>query len=444
MNEKKNVEKGRETWASKTGAILALIGVAVGLGNAWRFPYMLGKFGGAAFLVIYLILVAIVGLPALWVELTIARSTKSGPATAFIKAGFPGGKYIGWLLVLVAIMAVSYYLVVIGWVLWYFIASIGGMYSNINTGNFFNNTLGSIPLQAIMDVIVLFLVAAILLGGIRKGIEKASKIIMPFFYIAFIIIMIRSLTLPGAMNGLLYYLKPNWSMVTPMTFLATTGQIFFSLGLGSTWIFIYSSHLSDKQSIFSAGTWTAVGNTIASFIAGLAILPAVFAFNINPSSGPPLIFITLPDIFNKIPGGLIFGAIFFLALFLVAVLSAIPGFEIVIDAFQEKFGWSRKKTTFFMVIIEFLLGLPTMYSVEFLFYNDLFWGSTMLPIGSLISIITFGWIYKKRKAFEELRKASNIHLNGLMGTTLFYWVKYVLPIFIIITLIWGWYSFFSS
>ena len=147
--------KGRETWATKTGAILALIGVAVGLGNVWRFPYMLGKFGGAAFLLVYLLLVVLIGVPALWAEFTVARYTKSGPATAFIKAGLPGGKYVGWVLVLVAIMAVSYYLVVIGWVLWYFIGSIGGMYANVDAGTFFDNTLGSMSLQAVMDGIVL-------------------------------------------------------------------------------------------------------------------------------------------------------------------------------------------------------------------------------------------------------------------------------------------------
>lgn len=439
-----NVVEGRETWASKVGAILALIGVAVGLGNVWRFPYMLGKFGGAAFLVIYLLLVTVIGIPALWVEFTVARHTKSGPATAFIKAGLPGGKYVGWLLVMVAIMAVSYYLVVIGWVLWYFIASLGGMYTTTDAGTFFNNTLGSIPIQAVMDIIVLLFIGAILLGGIRKGIERASKVFMPFFYVAFLILIVRVLTLPGASEGLAYYLKPDWSMITPMTVLASMGQVFFSLGLGATWIFIYGSYLSDEQNLVSSGIWTAIGDTAAAFIAGLVILPAVFAFHIDPTSGPPLIFITLPEVFKQIPGGLIFAALFFLALFLVAILSAIPGFEIVIDAFREKFGWDRKKTVGFMIVLEFLLGLPTMYNLNFLLYNDLFWGSTMLPIGSLIAIITFAWVLGRTRAFEELKKGSNVRFGGTGETILYYWVKFVIPVFIVLTLFWGWYSFFTS
>jgi NSS family neurotransmitter:Na+ symporter len=434
----------RESWATKVGAILSLIGVAVGLGNVWRFPYMLGKFGGAAFLLIYLLLVISIGVPALWVELSIARRARSGPATAFIKVGLPGGKYVGVLLVLVAIMAVSYYLVVIGWVFWYFMASLTGMYAEINAGSFFMNTLGNVPLQAAMDAITLAVCGVILLGGVRKGIERASKTIMPFFYLSFVILMIRSLTLPGAAGGLTYYLRPDWSMITPMTFLASLGQVFFSLGLGSTWIFIYGSYLSEDQDLVSAGIWTAFGDTGASFIAGLVVLPAVFAFGIDPSSGPPLLFITLPEVFKLIPGGMIFAALFFLALFLVAILSAVPGFEIVVDAFREWFGWDRKRTTIFMLVLEFLLGLPTMIDVNFIMYNDIFWGSTMLPIGSLIAIITFTWVLGRSKAFEELSKGSKTKFDGLLGTIVFNWLKYIVPIFMILVLVWGWYSFLTS
>jgi len=434
----------RETWATKVGSILALIGVAVGLGNVWRFPYMLGKFGGAAFLMVYLLLVLFIGIPALWAEFTVARYTKSGPAMAFVRAGLPGGKYVGILLVIVAIAAVSYYLVVIGWVLWYMIASIAGLYANVSAGEFFNNTLGSIGIQAAMDILVLLFIAVIILGGVRKGIERASKIFMPFFYVAFIILLVRVLTLPGADKGLAYYLRPDWSMLTPMTILAALGQVFFSLGLGATWIFIYSSYISDDQDLISSGLWTAFGDTVAAFIAGLVVLPAVFVFNIDPTSGPPLLFITLPEVFKQIPGGAIFATLFFLALFLVAVLSAIPGFEIVIDAFREWFGWSRKKTTIFMVVIEFLLGLPSMYSVDYLLYNDLFWGSTMLPIGSIFAMVTFAWILGKGKALSELKKGSKIKLSSGFENFLYYWVKFVLPVFVVLVIIYGWISFFSG
>jgi len=267
---------------------------------------------------------------------------------------------------------------------------------------------------------------------------------MPFFYLSFIVLLLRVFTLPGAMEGLSYYLKPDWSAITPMTILASMGQVFFSLGLGATWIFIYSSHLSDDQDLVSSSIWTAFGDTAAAFLAGLIVLPAVFAFGIDPASGPPLIFITLPEVFKQIPGGLIFAALFFFALLWVALLSAIPGFEIVIDAFEEKFGWERKKTTIFMIVLEFILGLPTMYNLDFLTYNDLFWGSTMLPIGSFIAIITFTWVLGRSKAFEELRKGSKIRFSGTIETLMFYWIKFVLPIFIILTLLWGWYSFFTS
>ena len=155
-------------------------------------------------------------------------------------------------------------------------------------------------------------------------------------------------------------------------------------------------------------------------------------------------FITLPEVFKQIPGGLIFAALFFFALFLVAVLSAIPGFEIVIDAFKEWFGWDRKKTTALMAIVEFLLGIPSMYSLNFLLYNDLFWGSTMLPIGSLFALITFAWVLGRSKALSELKKGSKFKLSPGFETFLYYWIKYVVPIFVILVLVYGWISFFSG
>ncbi|MEM2757685.1 MAG: sodium-dependent transporter, partial [Sulfolobales archaeon] len=329
----------REFWSSKLGMILALIGVAVGLGNVWRFPYMLGKFGGAAFLLVYIALVLGVGVPALWAELSLARCVKSGPFKAYVKLGVRGGKSIGIFLLLVAVAAVSYYLVVIGWVLWYFIASVSGMYLGVSAVSFFDSTLSSFWVQALMDSLVIGLCVIICLGGVRKGIERASKYLMPIVYVVLLMILFKAVTLPNAIEGLYFYLRPEWSLLTPITLLAAAGQVFFSLGLGATWIFIYGSYIGDDRSTIEAGGWTAFGDTLASFIAGLAILPTVYAFGIDPNSGPPLLFITLPEIFKVLPMGMLLASLMFLGLLFAATLSAVPAFEIFADALQE-LGWS--------------------------------------------------------------------------------------------------------
>ncbi|MEM4519884.1 MAG: sodium-dependent transporter [Sulfolobales archaeon] len=435
----------REFWSSKLGMILALIGVAVGLGNVWRFPYMLGKFGGAAFLLVYIALVLGVGVPALWAELSLARCVKSGPFKAYVKLGVRGGKSIGIFLLLVAVAAVSYYLVVIGWVLWYFIASVSGMYLGVSAVSFFDSTLSSFWVQALMDSLVIGLCVIICLGGVRKGIERASKYLMPIVYVVLLMILFKAVTLPNAIEGLYFYLRPEWSLLTPITLLAAAGQVFFSLGLGATWIFIYGSYIGDDRSTIEAGGWTAFGDTLASFIAGLAILPTVYAFGIDPNSGPPLLFITLPEIFKVLPMGMLLASLMFLGLLFAATLSAVPAFEIFADALQE-FGWSRKKSIITLAAIELVLGIPSMLSVEIILYNDLIWSSA-LQIGSLIAITVFAHILGKNKALLELSKSSKVgkhFMSSYVGNFIYYWIKYLVPSIIILILIYGWYSWFTS
>jgi len=433
----------REKWSTKVGMILSLIGVAVGLGNVWRFPYMLGKFGGAAFLLVYVLVVAFVGLPGLWVELSLARRARAGPFKAFEKLGFPRGRYVGFMLLIVTLAAVSYYLVVIGWVLWYLIGSVTGTLMRADPSALFSDLTRNLVTQVLMDALVIAACVAIGAGGIRRGIEKVSMFLMPLVYIILVILAVRSLTLPNAFEGLTYYLAPDWSKVSGMTVLAAVGQVFFSLGLGSTWIFIYGSYMAEKESSVEAGAWTAFGDTLASFLAGLAILPATFAFGINPASGPPLVFITLPEIFKRLPLGQLLSTLFFLGLLIAALLSAVPGFEIFVDALSS-LGVSRFKSLAVMAVIELALGIPSMASIDILLYNDLFWGTTMLPIASLISIITFGWILRADDALKTLAENSTIFSSkSTLLKVIYYWAKYILPVFVISVILHGWYSWFS-
>ncbi|MEM2444506.1 MAG: sodium-dependent transporter, partial [Sulfolobales archaeon] len=355
------------------------------------------------------------------------------------------GKSIGIFLLLVAVAAVSYYLVVIGWVLWYFIASVSGMYLGVSAVSFFDSTLSSFWVQALMDSLVIGLCVIICLGGVRKGIERASKYLMPIVYVVLLMILFKAVTLPNAIEGLYFYLRPEWSLLTPITLLAAAGQVFFSLGLGATWIFIYGSYIGDDRSTIEAGGWTAFGDTLASFIAGLAILPTVYAFGIDPNSGPPLLFITLPEIFKVLPMGMLLASLMFLGLLFAATLSAVPAFEIFADALQE-LGWSRKKSIITLAAIELVLGIPSMLSVEIILYNDLIWSSA-LQIGSLIAITVFAHILGKNKALLELSKSSKVgkhFMSSYVGNFIYYWIKYFVPSIIILILIYGWYSWFTS
>ncbi|MEM1778530.1 MAG: sodium-dependent transporter [Ignisphaera sp.] len=430
----------RETWSSSLGVILSLIGVAVGLGNMWRFPYMLGKFGGASFLVVYILFVVVIGVPGLIIELTIARYARRGPFSAFEKIGCPGGKAMGYLLLVTTVAAVAYYIVVIGWVLWYLILSVSGMMFREGMGIelLFSELTGSLHIQLAMHVTVVVLCMLIVISGVRKGIELASKIMMPIVYVILIGIAIYVLRLPKALDGLAFYLKPVWENVTGFTVLAAMGQVFFSLGLGSTWIFIYGSYMSKTQRIVRSAFYTAIGDTVASFIAGLAILPLVFAFGIDPQSGPPLMFITLPEIFRHLPGGTAISTLFFTALLFTALLSAVPGFEIFVDA-MDRFGISRKRAVLIMGLIEVLLGIPSMLSIDVLLYNDLFWGSTMLPIASLFSIVAFGWFVNKKIVLDEL----GLNRESIPWKIMYLWAKIAMPILVIMILVYGWITWFS-
>jgi len=430
----------REVWSSQLGLVLSLIGVAVGLGNVWRFPYMLGMFGGAAFLVIYLVLILVLGVPGLIAELTISRYVRCGPFRAFVRLGMPGGRVLGVILLITTLAAVSYYLVVIGWVLWYLILSVSGTLfeEGVTAGSAFEGLITSPLTQLVAHALVITFCVLIVSGGIRRGVELASRFMMPVVYVVLVVVAVYVLSLPGATDGLAFYLRPDWGRVSGMTILAAMGQIFFSLGLGSTWIFIYGSYMSKDQGVVRGAAYTAFGDTVASLIAGLVVLPLAFVFNVSPSSGPPLMFITLPEIFRQLHYGRLISILFFTALLLAALLSAIPGFEIFIDALGN-YGISRREAAVLMGVIELVLGIPSILSLDILLYNDLVWGSTMLPIASLFSIIAFGWFVGSTKILKEL----GIERESTTWKVLYYWVRIAMPVMVILILIYGWISFFS-
>jgi NSS family neurotransmitter:Na+ symporter len=425
---------GRPRFGSGFGLLMTFIGVAVGLGNVWRFPYMAGAFGGGAFLLVYIVLLAAFGIPTLMAELALGRMTRRGPVGAFTRIGMPGGAVVGWVLFITVLVALSYYTVVVGWVLRYTFISASGAIAEIAPESFFESVLGGFWGQFLMTAIVLALVAVVLVLGIKKGVERVSKVGMPLLFLLLFVLIARSLTLPGAGAGLSYYLYPEFSMIDAGVVAAALGQLFFSLALGGTFLMTYASYLGDDVDLRKSAVTIGVGETLASILAGFVILPAAVALGIEVGSGPPLTFVTAPSIFARVPGGAIFATLFFGLLFFAAFLSAVAGFEVLVAGVADEHGWDRKVAVKVFCGAALLLSIVPMQSLDYILKSDLFWGSTMQPIGSALALIGLAWVVGLGRALEEANKGIT---GPPIGRFWFYWIKYVVPIGIVVILVFG-------
>ncbi len=413
---------------------MTFIGVAVGLGNIWRFPYMVGAFGGGAFLIIYLIILAAFGIPALMAELALGRMTGRGPMGAFARVGMRGGTTVGWLLLITVFMAVSYYTVIIGWVLRYFVISFTGKVTTISPETFFDSVLGGFTGQLLMTSIVVMLVVMVLLLGIKKGVERVSAVGMPLLFLLLLVLVIRSLTLPGAGEGLRYYLLPDFSKVTSGVLTAALGQVFFSLSLGGTFLMTYASYLPADINLKRSAISIGVGETLAAILAGFVIVPAAVAFGLEMSSGPPLTFITAPSIFAHVPAGAVFAALFFGLLFFAAFLSDVAAFEVLIAAAVDEFHWPRSRAVVVFCAAALLVGTLSMRSLDFILKSDLVWGSIMQPVGSALALIALAWVVRQGKVLEEVNRGNE---DRPVGRLWFLWIKYVIPLGIAVILALG-------
>ncbi|HEX9698787.1 MAG TPA: sodium-dependent transporter [Acidobacteriota bacterium] len=429
---------GRELFASRWGAIFSLLGVAIGLGNVWRFPYMMGLFGGGAFLVIYLLVVAAFGIPALMAELALGRATRQGPLTALAAAGIPGGKVLGGMLFAGVGMAMSYYLVVVGWILAYLalaVANLGGI-----TDNFSRDTFGwlqaSWPLQIACAALVAGASAEVVARGVRRGIEKASSLFVPLFGVLMVVLAIRSVTLPGAGEGITYLLTPDWEGLSRRAVLSATGQAFFSLGLGGTFFVIYGSYLDERESLARRAVGTAAGDVLASLLAAFAVIPAVFATGLSPASGPPLLFEVLPEACLAMPGGLVFAVLFFAGLGSVAFLSGVAAVEVLVGSLADRLPISRRKSSWAICMGLVVLGFPATRSLDYLYMSDQIWGSTMQPLGSVIAVAALTWGLGKRHATAQMAAQSGAAPAWVASWYL--WLRYVVPIGVVAALVSGW------
>ena len=426
----------RPRFGSRAGALLTLIGVAVGLGNIWRFPYMVGEFGGAAFVLLYLIMAVAVGVPALMTEWALGRHTRRGTVGAFAAGGLPGGRAIGWIFFFVVSAATAYYTNVVGWVLYHAAAEVAALFgASLDASRILppeaGFDAGSLVRQMAMTALVIGACAFVLLRGLRHGAERVSTILMPAILAILLILVVRSVTLPGAGAGLTWYLgKLEWSAISPAVVLGALGQAVFSMSLGGTFMVVYGSYLTREISLAPNAALTALGDTVAGLLAGLAIFPAVFALGLEPGSGPALLFNTLPGTFDAMPGGALFGLLFFLALAGGALLSDVAAFEVVVTGLTDNTPLTRRRAVWTMALVVYVLALAPMVSMRVFVPWDLTFGSGMQTLGALVAVITVGWSFRRADAVREL--AGDHRWGGL----LYGWVRYVIPAAMVLVGVW--------
>lgn len=406
----------RQQWGSKLGFLLAAVGSAVGLGNFWKFPYVMGQGGGALFLIIYLLCIILVGVPVLVAELMIGKRNQKN-AVASLKSEFPERPFFigGWLGFITAFLILSFYTVIAGWCMYYTIASLTGKLAfasqSQSVDHFLSFTTGNyLPLVFLILFIVLNV--GVLLGGVKEGIEKAAKILMPILVAIVFLLIIRALTLgDGVKEGLAFMFKPDFSAITPNLVLTALGLAFFKLSLGMGTMITYGSYLKPESNVVKSSFQIAFFDTLIAVLAGLAIFPTVFAMGFDVSSGPSLAFITIPALLNQLPFGQVFGVLFFFALTVAALTSSISIYEVIIAFLSEEFKKSRKYVIIVSSVIITVLGILVSVSFtdvipgvqyDLLDSLDLLTSVFFMPLGGLIIVLGAGWALKRSTFLDEL------------------------------------------
>lgn len=438
----------RGKWGSKIGFILAAAGSAIGLGNIWRFPYTASKSGGALFVFVYLIAVLTVALPVLIAEVSLGRFTNKNPVGAF-KAIKPKGqwKLVGALGIVTGVMILSYYAVIAGWTIGYFLKALSGKF-NFLTGvlkekqideakKVFQNFSDNHFLQILFLAIFLGLTVYVISRGVSGGIEKFSKILMPLLFGIMILLVIRSVTLEGASKGITKYIVPDFSTFRPQIILEAMGQAFFSLSLGMGTMITYGSYVSKRENLPSSVGWIAAFDTGIAIIAGLIIFPALYALTSNPEilvDTPDLVFNVFPVIFMRMAGGFIFGPLFFLLLSIAALTSTISLLEVPVTYFVDEKKWNRKKAAILVGIITLAVGIPSALSPKFLGTMNFIWGNLALSIGALFIAIFVGYIWKTSNALQEISHGNE---KFKLGGVWVIFIKYITPLAVLIVLVVG-------
>lgn len=444
----------REKLSSRLGFLLVSAGCAIGLGNVWRFPYITGQYGGAAFVVLYLIALVILGLPVLIMEFSIGRAGERDIAGSYRRLEKPGQKWhiIGYVQILGCVMLMMFYTTVAGWCLAYFYFMITGKLEGLSpneVGTFFNGVLSSPSILVFWMAVAVILGTIVCLIGLNNGVERVSKIMMTMLFFVLIVLIIRAVTLPNAKEGLKFYLLPDFGKMFGSgkeaffsVAYAAVGQAFFTLSLGIGAMTIFGSYINKTYSLTGESIMVVILDTLIAFLSGLVIFPASFAFGINPGEGAGLAFVTLPNIFNYMILGRLWGALFFLFLSMAALTTIIAVFENIIAFSMSEFKMNRKKTAICVGIVLFILSLPTALGFNILsFIEPLGKGSTILdlldfivsnnflPLGGIIILIfctrDIGW------GWNGFIKETNTGIGIKFPNRVRFYVSYILPFIIL-------------
>lgn len=431
----------RATFGSKIGVILATVGCAVGLGNIWRFPYMLGENGGAAFLLVYISCILFLGIPVMITEFFIGRYSRKNAAGAF-KVMAPGTKWsvIGYNGVTAAFLILGYYAVVSGWTLEYIVQAFSGSLEGKNATDFadeFTAFSTGVFRPILWTVVFIALTHIIIISGVKEGIERASKVMMPVLFLILIALCVRSATLPGASEGLSFLFNPDFSKIDSSVVLSAMGQAFFSLSIGMGCLITYASYFGKQTNLQTTALQVTILDTLVAVLAGIMIFPAVFSFGIEPTTGPELVFITLPNVFEQLPFGNIWSFVFFVLLALAALTSTISLHEVSTAYVHEEYHISRKKAAIIVSIGVTILGILSSLSMGLLksytlfglnFFNllDFVTAKIMLPLGGMMICIFTAKRVDKLLLKEEVTNHGTIRFYFF--NTYAFFVKYIAPI----------------
>lgn len=431
----------RATFGSKIGVILATVGCAVGLGNIWRFPYMLGENGGAAFLLVYISCILFLGIPVMITEFFIGRYSRKNAAGAF-KVMAPGTKWsvIGYNGVAAAFLILGYYAVVSGWTLEYIVQAFSGSLEGKNATDFadeFTAFSTGVFRPILWTVVFIALTHIIIVSGVKEGIERASKVMMPVLFLILIALCVRSITLPGASEGLTFLFNPDFSKIDSSVVLSAMGQAFFSLSIGMGCLITYASYFGKQTNLQTTALQVTILDTLVAVLAGVMIFPAVFSFGIEPTTGPELVFITLPNVFEQLPFGNIWSFVFFVLLALAALTSTISLHEVSTAYVHEEYHISRKKAAIIVSVGVTIVGILcslsmgvlksyTLFGLNFFNLLDFVTAKIMLPLGGMMICIFTAKRVDKLLLKEEVTNHGTIRFYFF--NTYAFFVKYIAPI----------------
>ncbi|WP_298645796.1 sodium-dependent transporter [uncultured Proteiniphilum sp.] len=437
----------RATFASKIGVVAAAAGSAVGLGNIWRFPSQTADGGGAIFIMVYIGCILFFGIPLMVSEFLVGRASRANTAGAYRKlAPATQWKWVGRLGVLTGFVIMGFYMVVCGWTLVYFFQSLSGhLYGVTDFSANFTDLQNNPAKQIVWMIIFTLLTAFFILFGVKKGIERSAKIMMPLLFLLLLVLAIRAVTLDNAVQGLDFLFKPDLSHVKSTVFLDAMGQAFFSLSLGMGCMITYGSYFNDNTPLVKTSVQVSILDTLVAVLAGVVIFPSAFALTTNPGTivddlvagGPGLLFITLPELFNQMAGSMIWSALFFCLLALAALTSTISLMEVVTVYLHEEYRISRRKSTLLATVGVIILGTFSSFSSSFFNILDVSSAKIMLPVGGLFISLFVGWYLDQKLVYVQLTNNGRLNFGTGFLKTYIILLRYVAPLAILAIFIYG-------